>query len=213
MFDKNAQQLPGLPKNGDSIAKWAADNGGVPASGNYVAITPHALNGHRVTVKQNPEGITVDVKSRTDPPHAYPYLTGGCGGFLPYRFDLNLDAEPVTVTAKPDEEVLTNTVPRLVALPHDIGSDETEVWNLVAVTQRALANGPQRFIGLRTMARAAPHRSMTTESPSGLLPRPKPQGWISLATRVGEDQVTALSLGRSPIHAGGGEHGVVPDSE
>ena len=82
-----------------------------PQSGNYVAITPHALNGHRVTVKQNPEGITVDVKSRTDPPHAYPSLTGGCGGFLPYRFDLNLDAEPVTVTAKPDEGVLTNTVP------------------------------------------------------------------------------------------------------
>jgi hypothetical protein len=51
---------------------------------------------------------------------------------------LNLDRNPVSVTAKPDEGVLVGVpggVPRLIKLPHDITGGETEVWDLYAVTQ------------------------------------------------------------------------------
>jgi hypothetical protein len=45
-------------------------------------------------------GITVDVVSRTEPPHGtYPYTGGQCGGLIPYRFSLDLDKNPVSVTA------------------------------------------------------------------------------------------------------------------
>ena len=133
VFDKDPQQLPGLPMNGGDIDAWAKANGGIPASDNYIEVTLHALNGHKVTVPRG-GGISVEIKSRTDPPHGtYPSLTGGCGGILPYRFALNLDTKPVSVTAKPDEGAVPG-VPRLVDLPHEIGS-EAEVWHLAAVTQ------------------------------------------------------------------------------
>lgn len=121
VFDKDPQQLPGLPMNGGDIEAWAKANGGIPkASDNYIEVTLHALNGHKVTVPRD-GGISVEIKSRTDPPHGtYPSLTGGCGGILPYRFALNLDNKPVSVTAKPDEGAVPG-VPRLVDLPHEIG--------------------------------------------------------------------------------------------
>lgn len=133
VFAKDRQQLPGLPVPGGDMDAWAKANGGIPASGNYIEVTLHALNGHKVTVPRD-RGISVEVKSRTDPPSGtYPSLSGGCGGILPYRFELNLDANPVAVTAKPDEGAFPGE-PRLVDLPHEIGSD-AEVWHLAAVTE------------------------------------------------------------------------------
>ena len=128
--------MPAPPVNGD-LDDWARDNGGIPASGNYVEVTPNALNGHKVTVLKG--GLQVHT-SRTDPPLGVyaPFTPGGCGGFLPYGFTLNLDTNPVSVTAKPDEGVLVGLpggVPRLVELPHEITSGETEVWDLYAVTK------------------------------------------------------------------------------
>ncbi len=133
VFDKEPQQLPGLPVKDNDLDEWAKVYGGIPASDNYIEVTLHALNGHKVTVPRD-GGISVEIKSRSEPPHGtYPSLIGGCGGILPYRFQLNLDANPVSITAKPDEGAVPG-VPRLVDLPHEVGS-EAEVWNLAAVTQ------------------------------------------------------------------------------
>ncbi len=134
VFEKDPQQLPGLPANRDLNA-WAADNGGVPASGNFIKVTLQGQNGHNVLVHE----IEVEVRSRTEPPHGtYPLLSGGCGGYLPYRFSLNLDARPVSVTAQSDEGWLGDVpggVPRLVELPHKITGSEPEVWHLAALTE------------------------------------------------------------------------------
>lgn len=71
VFDKDPQHLPGvLPDDDlDDLDAWAAANGGIPASGNDVVVTLQGLNGHTVVVNS----ITVDVVSRTEPPHGtYP---------------------------------------------------------------------------------------------------------------------------------------------
>lgn len=109
VFDKSPQQLPGPPANGD-LEAWAAANCGIPASANYITVTLQGINGHNILVHE----IQVRVWSRSEPPHgAYPGLTGGCGGYLPYRFSIDLDATSSSpgnvlpasaVTAKPDED-------------------------------------------------------------------------------------------------------------
>ena len=137
VFDKDPQQLPALPMNGD-LDVWADANGGIPASGNYIEVHLHALNGHKVTIPAK-GGIEVRIESPADPLHGtYPSLTGGCGGLIPYRFSLNLDKNPVSVTAERDEGFLGEVpggVPRLIELPQEITSEETAVWHLAAVTQ------------------------------------------------------------------------------
>jgi hypothetical protein len=138
VFDKDPQQLSARPwPTPGSDDKWAAENGGIPASGNYIEVHLHALNGHKVTVPT--DGIQVEIKSKTEPPHGtYPGLSGGCGGLTPYQFSLNLDTNPIAVTAKPDEGILIglpDEKPRRIELPQEITPAETEVWHLAAVTE------------------------------------------------------------------------------
>ena len=132
VFDKPPSELPGVLPDGD-VDGWAGANGGIPASGNIVVVTLQGLNGHTVVVN----GISVDVVSRTEPPHGtYPYTIGSCGGLYPYRFDLNLDAKPVSVTALPDEGFIEGEPRRPVDLPHAVSGSDPEVWHLAAVTDQ-----------------------------------------------------------------------------
>ncbi len=129
VFDKRPPQLPLVPKEGD-VDAWAAANGGIPTSGNYIKVTLQGLNGHNVLVHD----ISVNIASRTNPPHgAIAELSGGCGGFFPYRFSLDLDASPVSVTAEPDDGFGAQARP--VDLPHKISGSDPEVWHLAAVTK------------------------------------------------------------------------------
>jgi hypothetical protein len=91
------------------------------------------LDGRNVIV----DDISVNVVSRTDPPHgAYAELSGGCGGFFPYMFSLNLDAKPISVIAEPgDEGIGGQTSSRPIELPHQISGSEPEVWRLAAETK------------------------------------------------------------------------------
>ena len=85
MFNQDAQHLPAPPENGDKDG-WAAANGGIPASGNYIDVTLQGLNGHTVVVSS----ISADITSRRDPLQGtYTTLGCGCGGLIPYRFSLN----------------------------------------------------------------------------------------------------------------------------
>lgn len=131
VFNKNPQQLPGVRPSDDKDA-WAAANGGIPASGNYVIVTLQGLNGHTVVVSS----ISVDVVSRTDPPHGtWPNTGAQCGGLKPYRFQANLDMAPVPVSAVPDEgAVAEGQERRPVDLPHSVSGSDPEVWHLAAVT-------------------------------------------------------------------------------
>jgi hypothetical protein len=120
VFDQKPSELPGVMPNDDEDA-WAAANGGIPASGNYVVVTLQGLNGHTVVVND----ISVDVISRTPPPQGtYPYTGGQCGGLIPYRFSLDLDKNPVSVTAKADDghtEVTNGGKPfRVAATTHAV---------------------------------------------------------------------------------------------
>src|SRR6202022_3997126 len=49
VFDKDPQHLPGVFPS-DNRDAWAAANGGIPASGNYVVVTLQGLKGHTVVV-------------------------------------------------------------------------------------------------------------------------------------------------------------------
>jgi len=120
VFDQKPSELPGVMPNDDKDA-WAAANGGIPASGNYVVVTLQGLNGHTVVVND----ISVDVISRTPPPQGtYPYTGGQCGGLIPYRFSLDLDKNPVSVAAKADDghtEVTNGGKPfRVAATTHAV---------------------------------------------------------------------------------------------
>jgi hypothetical protein len=130
VFDKAPQELPG--DFGEDKVAWAAANGGIPASGNYIVVTLQGLNGHTVVANS----ISVDVVSRTEPPHGTHADTGAqCGGLIPYRFSLNLDAKPVTVTAVPDGGAgVAGEERRPVDLPHAVSGSQPEVWHLGAVT-------------------------------------------------------------------------------
>lgn len=137
VFNKDLRQLPAPPihaEEGDRD-KWAAENGGIPASGNYIEVTLQGLHGHTVLVNS----ISVDIASRTEPPHgtlSHLTNTGGCGGLVPYRFSLNLDASPISVTAETDQGAIgAGEVHRPVNLPHTITGAEPEVWHLAAVTE------------------------------------------------------------------------------
>jgi hypothetical protein len=130
VFDTAPSDLPGVLPDDDKDA-WAAANGGIPASGNYVVVTLQGLNGHTVVVN----GISVDVVSRTEPPQgSYPYTIGSCGGLTPYRFSLDLDAKPVSVTAVEDEGFVEGEPRRPVELPHAVSGSQPEVWHLSAIT-------------------------------------------------------------------------------
>jgi hypothetical protein len=66
VFDKDPQQLPAPPPlMAGGADAWAAANGGVPASGNYIEVTLQGLNGHTVNVNS----VSVNIVSRTEPPH------------------------------------------------------------------------------------------------------------------------------------------------
>jgi hypothetical protein len=134
VFNKDLRQMPAPPINGDRD-KWAADNGGIPASGNYIVVTLQGLNGHTVVVNS----VSVNIVSRTEPPYGTLSdltSTGGCGGLIPYRFSLNLDANPISVTAETDQGAIgAGEVRRPVDLPHAITGSEPEVWHLAAVTE------------------------------------------------------------------------------
>lgn len=135
VFDKDPQNLPGVLHDDDldDLDTWAAANGGIPASGNDVVVTLQGLNGHTVVVNS----ISVDVVSRTEPPHGtYPGNILPCGaGLVPYRFQADLDATPVSVTAVADDPaVAEGQAHRPVDLPHAISGSEPEVWHLAAVT-------------------------------------------------------------------------------
>jgi hypothetical protein len=132
VFDKRPPQLPS-PKQGH-VDEWAAANGGIPASGTYITVTLQGLNGRIVLVHD----ISVNIVSRTEPPHgAYPTFSGGCGGFVPYRFSLDLDTSPVSVTAQPGQSSAPSDDPgRPIDLPHKITGSDPEVWHLEAVTEK-----------------------------------------------------------------------------
>ena len=131
VFAKGPHELPGVLPDEDKDA-WAAANGGIPASGNYIVVTLQGLNGHTVVVNS----ISVDVVSRTEPPDGtYPYTGGQCGGLIPYRFSLDLDANPVSVTAVADGGAgVPGEERRPVDLPHAVSGSQPEVWHLGAVT-------------------------------------------------------------------------------
>jgi len=131
VFDQKPSELPGVMPDEDRDA-WAAANRGIPASGNYYVVTLQGLNGHTVVVNS----ISVEVVSRTEPPHGtYPYTGGQCGGLIPYRFSLDLDKNPVSVTALGDEGAgAPGEERRPVDLPHAISGSEPEVWHVAAVT-------------------------------------------------------------------------------
>lgn len=141
VFTKDLQHLPPPPKElirGDDADAWAAANGGIPASGNYIDVTLQGLKGHTVVVRD----ITVDVVSRQATPPNTTYskvaYVGGCGGLIPYRFELNLDKHPVTITARADEtagDLPENMRNRPVDLPHAVSGSEPEVWHLAAMTR------------------------------------------------------------------------------
>ena len=131
VFDKPPSELPGVLPDDDKDA-WAAANGGIPASGNYIVVTLQGLNGHTVVVSD----ISVDVFSRREPPDGtYPYTGGQCGGLIPYRFALDLDKTPVSVKAVADDGSFGGEPRRPVELPHAISGSEPEVWHLAAVTK------------------------------------------------------------------------------
>jgi hypothetical protein len=132
VFDKVPPQLPLPPRKTGDLDGWAAANGGIPASGNYIAVTLQGLNGRNVLVHD----ISVNVVSRTEPPHGtYAILSRGCEGFAPYQFSFNLDTSPIAVTAEPDRGYSPELVARPVELPHLITGSGPEFWHLAAVTQ------------------------------------------------------------------------------
>jgi hypothetical protein len=133
VFDKDPPQLPGPPRDNHDTDRWAAANGGVPATGNYISVTLQGLDGRNVLVHD----ITVNIVSRTEPPHGtWANLVGGCGGFEPYLFSLDLDASPVSVTALPGHSAVPGQdAGRPVDLPHLITGSGPEVWHLAAETK------------------------------------------------------------------------------
>ncbi|CQD09205.1 hypothetical protein BN1232_01673 [Mycobacterium lentiflavum] len=133
VFDKGPSQLPSLPKDFSDLDGWVAANGGIPASGSYIIVTLQGLNGHNLLVHD----ISVNIKSHGEPPHGtYADFAKQCGGYVPYRFSLNLDARPVSVTVEAAEGGGAGPPGSASAnLPHRISGSEPEVWNLAAVTK------------------------------------------------------------------------------
>jgi hypothetical protein len=133
VFDKSPPQLPSLPKNFDDLDGWVAANGGIPASGSYIKVALQGLYGHNVLVHD----ISVNIVSHREPLHGtYADFAKQCGGYVPYRFSLNLDARPVSVTVEAAEGGGEGPPGSpSVDLPHRISGSEPEVWNLSAVTK------------------------------------------------------------------------------
>lgn len=161
VFAKPPSQLPLPPEHGD-VDRWAADNGGILASGNFIELRLQGLHGHNVMVQT----ISVNVVSRAEPLQgAYVTLTKQKGPMDTYQFGLNLDATPVAVTAAPDER-----------LPHLVSSDHPENLRIAAVTttctcewtatlQWSADDGKQGSIGINDQYRSFRVAATTRATP------------------------------------------------
>lgn len=112
------------------IDAWARRNGGVPESGNFIELTVTARNHARVVI----DHIGVHVKERSKPKVRTDAKFGGCGGFSPAFFAVNLDSPLTPVKAirgdDPDQPVLPAPLPHLL---NDHSS--VEVWRLLFNTR------------------------------------------------------------------------------
>jgi hypothetical protein len=116
----------------EGLETWAADNGGLPASGNSIAVTLQGLGHHTVIVQE----LRVKVVHRAAPPATatYPNLAWGCGGGIaPNYFSVNLDQDPTVIHEYAGFTPGVGRVPP-VPLPHQVSESRPEVWHLRVIT-------------------------------------------------------------------------------
>ncbi|HWX43885.1 MAG TPA: hypothetical protein VNY52_01015 [Solirubrobacteraceae bacterium] len=130
VFPRSAAQLPVPPHSDAGMQSWATQNGGVPASGNFVVVDLQGRPGPSVIVND----VRVEVTRRSGAlTGTYAILSGGCGGVAPDYFGANLDREPVTIKSMAGVDELGHVV-AAVPLPHQISASEPEVWYVRAST-------------------------------------------------------------------------------
>jgi hypothetical protein len=131
VFRQSPKQLAPLPLTSDPNV-WAARNGGVPQSGNYITVTVQGRNGHTVVVLS----FGVRILRRAAPPSGTAAtLGGGCGGLVPSFFDLNLDDPVVQATAVSGIDDAGHPVPA-VPLPHVVTESSPEQWRIRILTTK-----------------------------------------------------------------------------
>jgi hypothetical protein len=130
VFPVKPAALP-VPSLAAPIDQWASQNGGVPASGNYVTAVLQPPAGTTVVVTD----IRVEVVDREPARRSgtHPVLGGGCGGLVPMLFKANLDASPVRVIATAGRDIAGRRIPP-IPLPHTVSERSPEEWQIAAVT-------------------------------------------------------------------------------
>jgi hypothetical protein len=129
-FPQTIDTLPWVAYVSDEA--WVARYGGVPVSGNYYAFSLSALTSASVEI----EWVEPRVISHAEPVRGVypPPWTGGCGGFQPSMFRVNLDNTPLSFIAVPGDDV-GGPFPA-IPLPHIIDHNRPEVWYVAAVTEK-----------------------------------------------------------------------------
>jgi hypothetical protein len=125
------EQLAPLPSfTAAAVSDWAAANGGIPQSKNYITMRIFAANHHTVVI----DDFGVRIVNRAKPiGGTRATLSAGCGGLEPSFFTANLDADnPVAqpVAGRDDSGKVVPPVP----LPHEITDSGPEVWRLQLTT-------------------------------------------------------------------------------
>ncbi|WP_411374094.1 hypothetical protein ACLH0K_13610 [Arthrobacter sp. MPF02] len=115
-------------KNGTRA--WAAENGAVLNSGNFIEVTVQVQNNHRLTI----DSIGVTAVDPSPPLEGYlPQLSGGCGAEVPATFQVNLDSN-VTTSISGVDQAGREIEP--IPLPHTLNEQDREgVWKIKVVTE------------------------------------------------------------------------------
>ena len=124
-------QLAPLPSfTAGAVSDWAAANGGIPQSKNYITMTVFAANHHTVVIND----FGVRVVNRAKPTGGTrAVLSAGCGGLEPSLFTANLDADNPLAQPVAGRDPSGKVVPP-VPLPHEITASGPEVWRLQLTT-------------------------------------------------------------------------------
>lgn len=130
-FPRESQSIP-VPTPSEDEDTWAANYGGIPASGYYITLTLQPVQQRTVIV----DSVSVRVVAR-EQAAAKSHLTiaGECGGIEPYYFKANLDSNPIDVSSISGQDTEGNDAAP-VPLPHKLTEGDPEVWQVAAFTNQ-----------------------------------------------------------------------------